>query len=168
MHLFRAMSWRLVAGCFCSLMLGGSAYAGDLDGTWRLVMRRLPDGTVQTPPTVQGRFTTKNGVNQLIVFWPTPEGKPASLSAITKWEWSDNEVAATPLLVIFDDGSGKAPVYAVGGETKRMPITRQGGRVSYQHPIDPVFIVWEGGVSETSRMTATLEGGFVNYWEPVQ
>ena len=167
MHLSCAISERLVAGFILFVMLGVSAYAGDLDGTWRLVMRKLPDGTMQTPPTVQGRFTTKNGVNQLIVFWPTPEGKSASLSEITKWEWSENEVAATPLLVIFDDGSGKPPVYAVGGETKRMPITRQGGRVSYQHPIDPVFIVWEGEVSEASKMTATLEG-FVNYWEKVK
>ena len=167
MHLFRAVSQRLAAGFMLSVILGISAHAGDLDGTWRLAMRKLPDGTVQTPPTVEGRFSTKNGVNQLIVFWPTPEGKSASLSAITKWEWSEHEVVATPLLVIFDDGSGKPPVYAVGGETKRMPVTRQDGRVSYQHPVDPVFIVWEGEVSAGSRMTATV-GGFVNYWEPVK
>ena len=168
MQLLLATSQRLVIGFILSLILGGFACAGDLDGTWRLVMRRLPDGTVQTPPTVHGRFTTKEGVNQLIVFWPTAEGKPASLSAITKWEWSENEVAATPLVVIFDDGSGKPPVYTVGGETKRAAIARRGGRVSYKHPIDPVFIVWEGEVSEASKMTATSEGGVVNYWEPVK
>jgi len=168
MNLFRSVSQRLMAGLILAGTLGAPAYAGDLDNTWHLVMRKLPDGTMQTPPTVQGRFTTKKGVTQLIVFWPTPEGKSASLSQIAKWEWSENEVAATPLLVIFDDGTGKPPLYAVGGETKRVPITRQDGRVSYQHPIDPVFIVWEGEVSEASKMKATLEGAFVDYWEKVK
>ncbi len=164
MGLFRSISQRLAPGFILSLSLGASAYA---DGTWQLVMRQLPDGTIQTPPTVQGRFTARNGENQLIVFWRTAEGKAASLSEITKWEWSENEVAATPLLVIFDDGSGSPPAYTVGGEMKRVPIMRQGGRVSYQHPFDPVFIVWEGEVAEASKMTATV-GGFVNYWEKVK
>jgi hypothetical protein len=102
-------------------------------------------------------------VNQLIVFWPMPDGKLASLSEISKWEWSEAEVAVTPILVIFDDGSGKPPVYAVSGETKRAPVTRQGGSVSYQHPIDPPFVVREG-----DKLTATLEGVFVDYWERVK
>ena len=154
---------RLLAGFIIAATLCGFAYADDSDGTYRLVKRELPDGTVLTPPTVQGMGTFKNSVYQLIVFWPTPEGKPASLSSISKWAWSDTEVAATPLLYIWDDGSGQLPVYTVGGETKRVPITRQGGRVSYQHPLDPVFVVWEG-----DGHTATIEGAFVDYWERVK
>ena len=145
------------------LVLCGPAHAEDIDGTWKLVMRKLPDGTVQMPPTVQGRFTIKNGVQQLVVFWPTPEGKPASLSEIDRVELSETEIAATAVLVIFDDGGGKPPVYTVGGETKRSPVTRQGGRVSYQHPVHPPFVVREG-----DKITATLEGVFVDYWEKVQ
>jgi hypothetical protein len=105
----------------------------------------------------------KNGVNQLIVFWPTPDGKSASVSSLSKWQWSEAEVAVTPLLVVFDDGSGNPPVYVVGGEMKRAPVTRQGARVSYQHPIDPPFIVREG-----DKLTATLEGVFIDYWERVK
>jgi len=75
----------------------------------------------------------------------------------------EGEVAATPLLVIFDDGSGKPALYAVGGETKRTPVTRQGARMSYQHPIDAPFIVWEG-----DKLTATLDGAFIDYWEKVK
>ena len=145
------------------LALCGLAHAEDTDGTWKLVMRKLPDGSIQMPPTVQGRFTIKNGVQQTVVFWPTPEGKPASLSEIDRVELSETEIAATAVLVIFDDGSGKPPVYTVGGETKRSPVDRQGGRVSYQHPIHPPFVVREG-----DKITATLEGVFVDYWEKVQ
>jgi len=163
MDLFGPVSRRFVSGVLLALALSAFAYADGPEGTWNLVMRKLPDGTVLTPPTVQGRFTFKNGVNQLIVFWPTPDGKPASLSEISRWEWFETEVAATPLLVIFDDGSGKLPVYAMGGDTKRAPFTKQGGRLSYQHPIDAPFIVWEG-----DKLTATLEGVFIDYWEKVK
>jgi hypothetical protein len=163
MSLFASVVQRLASGVVLFFAVWGLAYADGPDGTWQLVMRKLPDGTVQTPPTVQGRFTVKNGVTQLIVFWPTPEGRPASLSELSRWEWSEHEVAATPLLVIFDDGSGKPALYAVGGETKRTPVTRQGARMSYQHPIDAPFIVWEG-----DKLTATLDGAFIDYWEKVK
>src|SRR5262245_46283328 len=113
------VSRRLLVGLLMLLPFIGFVRADDLDGTWwRLVMRKLPDGTVQTPPTVQGTSTFKNGVNQLLVFWRTPDGRPASISQISKWEWSDTEVAVTPILMIVDDGSGKPPVYVSAGERK--------------------------------------------------
>ena len=54
----------------------GLANADDLDGTWwRLAMRKLPDGTTLAPPVVYGASTFKDGVNQLLVYWHTPEGR---------------------------------------------------------------------------------------------
>jgi hypothetical protein len=153
------LSVRLISALIAYLAFVVLARAGDIDGTWRLVMRKLPDGTVQTPPAVHGMFSIKNGLNHIIVFAPTPSGKPGCLSEISKWEWSESEVAVTPILTVFDDGSGKPPVYATGGETKRTPVSREGNRVSYQHPIDPPFVVWEG-----DKLTATLKGVFVDYW----
>ena len=163
MSLVTVLSRRAAAVLVLGVALINLVRAEDTEGTWRLVMRKLPDGSVQTPPAVYGMGTTKNGINQLIVFWPTPDGKSASLSEISKWEWSESEVAVTPVLTVFDDGSGKSPVYITGGETKRTPVSREGGRVSYQHPIDPPFVVWEG-----DKLTATLEGVFVDYWEKMQ
>ena len=164
MERFSSVSRRLVAGLTIFIACSAWAFADDLDGTWwQLVMRKLPDGTVQTPPTVHGLNTFKNGVNQLIVFWHTPDGKPSSLSQISKWEWTETEVAVTPVLVVFDDGSGKPPVYTVGGERKATPVTRQGGRISYQHPTNAPYIVREG-----DKFTATLQGVFTDYWERVR
>jgi hypothetical protein len=37
------------------LMSYGIAQADELEGTWRLVTRKLPDGTTQTPPAVLSR-----------------------------------------------------------------------------------------------------------------
>ena len=160
MRLHISLSQRLLASLIVFLGVCTSAYADNPDGTYRLVMRKLADGTTLTPPAVQGMGTFKNGVYQLIVFWRTPDGKPASLSSISKWEWSETEVLATPLAAMFDDGSGNPPVYMVGGEKKRVSVTRQGQRISHQHPIDPVFMVWDG-----DKEIATLEGVFTDYWE---
>ena len=145
-----------------SIFAGSAANAEEkgLEGKWVLTKRKLPDGTILRPPQVLGQFSVHRGLNQLVVFWPMPNGNSASLSAINKWEWSESQVAVTPILMVFDDGSGKPPVYAVGGDVKRSPVTRNGGVVSFQHPTDPPFNVWDG-----DHMTATLDGVFVDYWE---
>ena len=163
MHLFISASRNLGTGLIVFLVLLSSAFAENPDGTYRLVMRTLADGTVLRPPAVHGMGTFKNGVYQLTIFWRSPDGKPASLSRLSKWAWSETEVAATPLAFMIDDGSGKPPVYVWGGETVRVPVTRQGTRVSHQHPLDPVFMVWDG-----DKETATIEGVLVDTWERVR
>lgn len=132
----------------------------DLDGAYRLVKRVLPDGKVQTPPTLQGWFNIQNGLEQTNLLWSTPDGKPASLSQIDKIEVTESEIIATVVLIVLDEGSGNAPLYTFGGEAKRSPIIRQGGGVSYQHPTHPPFVVREG-----DKLTATQEGVFVDHWE---
>jgi hypothetical protein len=159
----RSLCPRLLSGVILSFAVFAFAYADNPNGTYRLLMRKLNDGTVLTPPAVQGVGTFKDGVYHLSVFWHAPDGKPASLSRISKWEWSETEVAATPVVFVFDDGSGNPPVYEWGGEVKRVPVIRQGARVSHQHPLDPVSMVWEG-----NKETATLEGVFTDYWERVK
>lgn len=141
----------------------GAPYAENIDGTWRLVMRKLPDGTVQTPPTVQGYSNTVDGVNQILVFWPGPNGKPASISSVIRFEMSETEITGTTVISVFDDGSGKPPLYNTVPATKTVPVERNGGRVSYQHPFHQPFVVREG-----DQLTATVDGEFVDYWERVK
>jgi hypothetical protein len=164
MKMFSPRFCHFLAAMVATLGCCGFALADDLDGSWwRLAMRKLSDGTTLTPPAVYGASMFKDGTNQLLVYWHTAEGKSASLSQVSKWEWSEAEVAVTPVLMIIDDGSGKPPVYVSSGERKTAPITRQGARISYQHPINAPFIVREG-----DKFTATLEGVFTDYWERVR
>ena len=144
-------------------LVSAMALAENPDGTYRLVMRKLADGTELVPPAVHGMGTFKNGVYQLSLFWRTPNGNTAALSRISKWEWAESEVTATPLAFMFDDGSGKPPVYEWGGETRRVPVIRQGSRVSHAHPLDPVFMVWDG-----DHETASIEGVLTDHWERVR
>ena len=74
--------------------------------------------------------------------------------------FSDTDLSQTRLFGALDMGDGKPVVYATPGETKRVPIKREGGRISYQLPFDPPFVVIDG-----DKLTATLEGAFIDTWE---
>ena len=137
------------------------AAEGIRAGTWQLVKRQLPDGTTLTAPDVGGMYTIHpSGIYHLNVFWKTPEGKPVSTSSITQHKYSETELSVTRLFGALDDGSGKPVLYGSPSETKRVPVKREGGRISYQLPFDPPFLVIDG-----DKMTATLEGVFVDTWE---
>lgn len=143
-----------------------SAFAADVSatGSWQLVKRKLPDGTIQIPPVVGGMSTTTtSGVNHKNVFWQTPDGKRASISSIAAFKWSDTELSVTSMFSAFDDGSGKPMAYGAAGETKHVPVKREGGRVSFQLPFDPPIVVIDG-----DKLTATAEGLFTDYWERVK
>ena len=143
MGLFASVSQRLVAGLILLLSVATVALADDMEGTFRIVKRELPDGTVQTPPTVAGQWTMVNGYRQLNVFWHTPEGKPASAGGLWTYRISSNEYTETLIYLAVDDGSGKPVSYNVSGETKSVDVTRKGRRVSYKLPFDPPSVVFE-------------------------
>jgi hypothetical protein len=126
-------------------------------------MRKLPDGTTLAPPAVQGATTRENGLWSRVVFWHTPEGKPASFSAISNYKFSEAEYTETLLFSALDDGSGRAPAYNLTPKTASVPVTREGRRIAFRLPFDPPSVVIEG-----DKLTATAEGRFVDYWERVR
>jgi hypothetical protein len=144
-------------------MCGGLAQADETEGTWKLVMRKLPDGTTLMPPTVQGLATRHNGLFSRVVYWHTPEGKPGFAAGLSSYKMSDTEYTETLLYFVIDDGSGKPPTYNLTGGTQTTPVTHEGRRLAYKLPFDPPSVVYDG-----DKLTATLEGGFVDYWERVR
>jgi len=73
------ISWLVAA---LVLLSCGLAQAQEFEGAWKLTARKLPNGTTLTPPAVQGVVMYQSGVFTRVVFWHTPEGKPASFSAV--------------------------------------------------------------------------------------
>ena len=145
------------------LLFSGIAQAQDIEGTWRLVMRKLPDGTTQVPPAVQGISMTQNGLWTRVVLWHTPDGKQAFVAAVSKRKITETEYTETLLFSVVDDGRGKGPVYNETSKTASVPVSHEGGRVAFKLPFDPPSIVIEG-----DKSTATAEGLFVDYWERVR
>ena len=158
------MQWRPVRVCWLVAVLVllscGLAQAQEFEGAWKLTMRKLPDGTTLMPPAVQGAITVQAGLLTRVIFWHTPEGKPASVTRVSTFKMSPAEYTETLIFSAFDDGSGKAPVYNQTPQTKSTPVTREGGRIAFKLPFDPPSVVIEG-----DKWTATAEGMFVDYWE---
>jgi hypothetical protein len=158
------MQWRPVRVCWLVAVLVllscGLAQAQEFEGAWKLTMRKLPNGTTLIPPAIQGAIIVQAGLLTRTVFMRTPEGHPASFSGVSTYKMSPAEYTETLLFSVFDDGSGKAPVYNQTPQTQRTPVTRDGGRIAFKLPFDPPSVVIEG-----DKMTATAEGMFVDYWE---
>jgi hypothetical protein len=143
------------------LLFCGLAQGQELEGTWRLVMSKLPDGTTQTPPAVLGAGTLYKGHRQVAVVWHTPEGKPASFFFTSNVKLSDTEWTETVMFSALDDGSGKAPVYNLKEETWTVPVTREGTRVAFKDQTG-------SSVIEGDKWAFTSSAGAVNYWERVR
>jgi hypothetical protein len=145
------------------LLSCGFVQAQEFEGAWKLTMRKLPNDTTLMPPAVQGAIIGQAGLWTRVVFWHTPDGKPASFSAASTYKMSPAEYTETLLFSVSDDGSGKPPVYNQTPQTKSTPVAREGGRIAFKLPFDPPSVVIEG-----DKMTATAENMFVDYWERVR
>ena len=144
------------------VLCSGLAQAQEFEGTWKLTARKLPNGATLIPPAVQGAIMCQSGMWTRVVFWQTPQGKPASFSAVSTYKFGPAEYTETLLFSASDDGSGKPPTYSQTPQTKSTPITHEGGRVAFRLPFDPPSVVIEG-----DKMTATAENLFIDYWERV-
>jgi hypothetical protein len=159
--------WQALSLILTSMFLLQAPAHGQLssvEGTWRLVARDLPDGTHLTPPQIMGMYSVTKGQRNLNVFWHTPDGKPASYSLMSTYTLTNREYTETLLFSILNDPSNpQSPVYGLAGETKTMPVTWQGRRISFKLPFDAPSVEFDG-----DRLTATAEGAFVDHWEKVR
>ena len=159
---FWALSGVLV-GMVLLCALSASAQTPSIEGTYQLISRKLPDGTVLKPPDIMGLLTyTKTHRNFNIVI-KDATGKFYSYSLVSTYTLTPTEYSETRLFSILNDQvGGKDIVYDLSGKTQSVPVKMEGGRIEFKPPFDPPVLVFEG-----SKMTATLDGGFVDVWETV-
>jgi hypothetical protein len=140
-----------------------AAQAPSIEGTYQLVSRTLPNGTVLKPPDIMGLLTyTKTHRNFNIVI-KDATGKFYSYSLVSTYKLTPTEFSETRLFSILNDQpGGKDIVYDLSGKTQSVPVTMEGGRLQFKPPFDPPALVFEG-----NKMTATLDGGFADVWEKV-
>lgn len=140
------------------------AQLSSVEGTWRLVARDLPDGTRVTPPQVMGMASLHKGQRNLNVLWYSAGGKPASYSLMSTYVLTNTTYTETVLFSIFNDPDNpQSPLYNLAGETKSMPATRDGRKVSFKLPFDLPSVEFDG-----DRLIATAPGKFVDHWEKVR
>jgi hypothetical protein len=167
-----AMIGRIAVPLLLVLMLGAVSFAGEpptpqaspapsLVGTYRLVSRQMPDGTVLRPPEVIGLFTYTKTHRNFNIVQKDAAGKFRSFSIVSTYTLTPTEYTETLLFSIRTDQiEGKDPVYDLAGQTCRAPVTVEGGRIQFKLPFDLPSFVFEG-----NKLTATRNN--VDVWEKV-
>ena len=139
------------------------AGAPSIEGTYTLVSRKLPDGTMQKAPDVMGLLTYTKSQRNFNVMWKDAKGKYFSYSVVSTYKLTDTEYSEKLLFSIMNDQiGGKEISYDLSGQTKTAPVKMDGASIQFQLPFDPPSVVFDG-----TKMTATNEGKFVDSWEKV-
>jgi hypothetical protein len=168
-----AMIGRITIPLLLVLMLGAVSFAGEssgpqaslvpsIAGTYRLVSRQMPDGTMFRSPEVIGLFTYTKTHRNFNILQKGATGQWASFSVVSTYTLTPTAYTETLLYSVRTDlASGKDPVYDLSGETRSAPVTIEGGRLEFKAPFEPPSFVFEG-----NRLTATRDGR-VDIWEKV-
>ncbi len=146
-----------------------SAQTLSIEGTYQLVSRTLPDGTVLKPPDLIGLLTytkdhrnftyvEKDATGQLAL------GSSVASYTLTATEYSENLLYGGGIRTNTNQIGGKDNYfpYISGGRTARTPVKVEGGRIQFKSLFRRFSHVFEG-----NKMTAT-DGGIVEVWEKVQ
>jgi hypothetical protein len=156
------------------LTLGALSFAGEqlrppassalsIEGTYKLISRQTPDGTMLRPPEVMGLFTYTKSHRNFNIVQKDAAGKFRSFSVVSTYTLTATEYTETLLFSIRTDQiEGKDIVYDLSGQTGRAPVTVDGGRIQFKPPFDPPSFVFEG-----NTLTATLEGR-IDVWEKIE
>ncbi|MDZ7291748.1 MAG: hypothetical protein ONB44_16050 [candidate division KSB1 bacterium] len=138
--------------------------APSLVGTYKLIMRQLPDGTKQTAPEVMGLLTYTKTHRNFNVVWKDANGKFFSYSVVSTYKLSATEYSETVIFSALNDQISGQPIkYDLTGASQTVPVTINGSRIEFKMPFDPVTIVFD-----ENWVTGKAEGGFTDYWERVE
>jgi hypothetical protein len=147
------------------LLFSAAAYAQkpSIEGTYRIVSRTLPDGTVKKAPDVMGLLTYTKTQRNFNIVYKDDKGKFFSYSLVSTYKFTATEYTETILFSILNDQiGGKDIVYDLAGKTQTAAVKVSGGRIEFKPPFDPPTMVIEG-----KKITATAPGMFVDVWEKV-
>jgi hypothetical protein len=165
--LFSAVAMLLVAAIAAPGLAGGpqdNGKAPSLIGTYKLIMRQLPDGTKQTAPEVMGLLTYTKTHRNFNVIWKDANGRFFSYSVVSTYKLSAREYSETIIFSALNDQSSGQPIkYDLIGPSQTVPVTIAGSRIEFKMPFDPVAIVFD-----QNWVTGKAEGKFTDYWERVE
>jgi hypothetical protein len=137
--------------------------AGGIEGSYRLVSRNLPNGTVVRPPDVVGFDTYTKTYRNFNVMWKDEKGNPVSLSYVASYELSKDKYCEKPIFWLQNNLGAPGLKYTWPAEKSECsPVTRTAGKISFSIKGEPPVVVFD-----SKTMTATAKGAFVDHWEKV-
>ncbi len=140
----------------------------NIEGTYQLVRRELPDGTIQLPPAVKGILTYTKEFRIFSVVWQDDTGKFYSESYVARYTLTDEEYVETQEYLIVDDQiGGKGISYDLSDTTAKSPVAIDGERITFALPQAfeqelSINLEFDG-----PKIKATGKDLFIDYWEKV-
>jgi hypothetical protein len=142
--------------------------APSIEGTYQLVRRELPDGTVQLPPAVKGMITYTKEFRNFSVVWKDNEGRFYSECYVARYTLTDKEYAETSEYLIVDDQiGGKGISYDLSNTTATSPASFDGTRIRFALPQPfekalSITVEFDG-----AKLKATVGKDLIDYWEKI-
>lgn len=140
----------------------------SITGTYRLIRREFPDGTVQRPPAIMGMMTYTRAYRNFSVVWQDEGGKYYSECYVARFSLTENEYSETSEYLIVDDQiSGAGISYDLGNHTATSAVSIADGSVTFDLP-QPfernlhITVTFDG-----NSFRADLRDMFVDVWEKV-
>jgi hypothetical protein len=153
----------LALGCLLALLfsaLPAQAQQPSFEGTYRLVARKLGDGTSVNPSDFIGVMRMAHGIWNANIAWKE-DGKWGTHSFVSTYQIVGDRFVDTLLFRVFIASTGAVErTFNTTGRTASYPITVSGDRVTLgARPLH----VFEG-----KTMTAGIEGVFTDTWEKIE
>ena len=139
-------------------------------GTYQLVRRELPDGTIQFPPHVKGIMTYTNEVRNYSSAWEDDKGKFYAECYFARYTLTDKEYTETSeylVVTVKDPNGGQGGSYDLSSTTIKSPVTFDGKRISFAlpHPFEKVLSIIlafdEGGLKAIGK------DRFIDYFDKI-
>jgi hypothetical protein len=139
-----------------------AAESTGIDGNYKLVSHKTPDGKVVKAPNLAGMINlTPGGYKNLNVMYQNVTSTGASLSIISRYKLAGSTYTETLLSAANDPLTGKT--VALSGSTKSVKVTREGGSIKFQPPFEAPTYEFKG-----DTLIATVPGKFVDTWVKVK
>ena len=154
----------ILVGIVLLCAIAASAQTPSIEGTYQLVSRTLPNGTMLKPPDIMGLCTYTKSHRNFNLVQKDATGKFLSGSSVSTYKLTATEYHETRLFSIVNDQiGGKDIVYDLSGETRSAPVMVEGGRIQFKLPFESLISV----VVEGNKITVTTATGGIDVWEKV-
>ena len=151
-----------LASGLLSITLLNAAESTGIEGNYKLVSHKTPDGKVIKAPNLAGMVVlTPGGYKSVNVMYKNVTPTSSSFSLIARYKLSGSTYTETLLSAANDSITGK--VLALSGSTKSVKVTRDEGSIKFQPPFEAPTYEFKG-----DTLIATVPGKFVDTWVKVK
>ena len=147
-------------------MLANTAAAEkiSLEGTYRLVSRQLPDGTIKSSPDVLGLLSFTKTHRNLQVVWKGANGILCSYSLASTYSFTPAKYTEKVLFTSLNDyTTGQKIAFDLVKRNQTVQIISAAEIDAAKTPFEPPTMVIDG-----NRIITTAEGMFIDEWERIE